>query len=68
MNTGDEPDKGRRDLVSVIMPAYNAEPHIQEAIKTVHNELKEAGINHEIIVVNVVNIPLSIYTSEPIVL
>ena len=52
MNAYGVTDKGGKDLVSVIMPAYNAEPFIQEAIKSVYSRLREAGINHEIIVVS----------------
>ena len=43
---------GVRDLLSVVIPAQNEEGHIEETVRGLVAALQEAGINHEILVVN----------------
>src|SRR6185437_9250128 len=43
---------GVRDLLSVIVPAHNEQGHIVGTVRGLAAALDDAGINHEILVVN----------------
>ncbi|MGQ9597771.1 MAG: glycosyltransferase family 2 protein [Thermoproteota archaeon] len=43
---------GSKDKVSVILPAYNEESTIEEAVRRTEEVLKRIGFNYEIIIVN----------------
>lgn len=43
---------GAQPVVSVVIPAYNEEGAVETTVETVRAELTNAGISHEIIVVN----------------
>jgi dolichol-phosphate mannosyltransferase len=44
--------EGVTGLLSVVIPAHNEEGHIAQTVRTLHDELDRAGIQHEILVVN----------------
>jgi dolichol-phosphate mannosyltransferase len=43
---------GVHDMLSVVIPAHNEEGHIAETVRGLVLALREAGINHEILIVN----------------
>jgi dolichol-phosphate mannosyltransferase len=43
---------GLKNMISVVIPAYNEERHIAGTVKDLLSALRTAGINHEILVVN----------------
>jgi dolichol-phosphate mannosyltransferase len=44
--------EGIADMLSVLIPAHNEEGHLGDTIRGIIGALSEAGINHEILVVN----------------
>lgn len=45
-------ESGVHGLLSVVIPAHNEEGHISDTVRTLAGRLAEAGIEHEILVVN----------------